>query len=269
LQANNRSGLDARIQNHILSITGSYKDKVEDWDVVNELLVNKAIRGKYGNGVLQQWYGWARQGAGNGAKLFINETGILGQGTEADNKNISDFKTVLNYMRDNSVDFDGIGIQSHFMNHKLDPEAFYNMLDGFKSYGKILKVTEFDMGYELSSGDRNYEAGFTRDIIIAAFSQENTNGFLMWGFFSGSHWLNNAPVFDAGWALKESGRQYIDLVYNKWRTRESGTTGADGSWSVRGYYGDYDITVSVGGVTQTVEAHCYRGRDNTVTVTLE
>jgi GH35 family endo-1,4-beta-xylanase len=280
LQANDRTALDNRIKNHILAITGEYKNKLKDWDVVNELLENHAVRDKYGNEVLKQWFDWARQGAGANTKLFINETGLLGLATTAANSagKASRFKAVLNYMRDNDVDFDGIGIQSHFTSYGLSPgefyntvspEDFYNLLDSFKSYGKTLKVTEFDMGLDISSADRNYEAGFTRDILIAAFSQENINGFLMWGFFSGSHWNANAPVFDSGWNLKESGKQYIDLVYNKWRTRLRGTTGADGSFLARAYYGDYDVSVNTGGKTKTVEAHWYKGQNNTTVIVLD
>jgi GH35 family endo-1,4-beta-xylanase len=265
LQSNNKAALDAAVKAHFAKITGDYRGQMADWDVVNELLNNHAIRDKYGDGVLVDWFKWAREGAGSGAKLFINETGLTGNNQTP----VNNFKKVLNYMRDNKVDFDGIGIQSHFGNDRISPESFYDMLEQFKEYGKLLKVTEFDMGYNISANDREYESGFTRDILIAAFSQENMNGFLMWGFFTGDHWLNNAPVFDANFGLKESGKQYIDLVYNKWWTRESGTTGADGAYSVRGYYGDYDITVSANGKTQTVEARCYKGQDNIITVVLE
>jgi uncharacterized repeat protein (TIGR02543 family) len=282
LQADNRTALDNLIKTHILSITGAYNGKVVDWDVVNELLENHAIQDKYGKEVLKQWYGWAREGAGSGTKLFINETNIWGIASTITpsylTANTAKFKTVLDWMKNNDVDFDGIGIQSHFYNSqvspqdfhdKVMPEDFYNMLNGFGTYGKTLKVTEFDMGEEIASADRGYEAGFTRDIMIAAFSQPDTDGFLMWGFFSGSHWLDNAPVFNADWSLKESGIQYIDLVYNKWRTRTRGTTGADGSCVLRGFYGDYDITVSANGKTKTVEdARFYKGQNNTITVVL-
>jgi GH35 family endo-1,4-beta-xylanase len=272
LQAKNKAGLDTMIKNHFLAITGAYKDKLADWDVVNELLANHAIRDEYGDGVLKDWYAWAREGAGSGTKLFINETEILGLATTEANSaaNIGKFKTVLNYMRANNVDFDGIGIQGHFLKRTVSPEDFYNMLEGFKEYNKTLKVTEFDMDSPGSSAaNRTYEAAFVRDILIAAFSQENTNGFLMWGFWSGNHWRSNAPVFNADWSLKESGIQYIDLVYNKWRTRTRGTTDAEGSCALRGFYGDYDITVSANGKTKTVEARCYKGQDNTITVVLD
>jgi GH35 family endo-1,4-beta-xylanase len=265
LQKDGKAGLDAAIKAHFDKITGSYRGRLEDWDVVNELLNNHAIRDKYGDGVLADWFRWAREGAGSDTKLFINETGLTGNNQTT----VNNFKKVLNSMRDLMVDYDGIGIQGHFGNDRISPESFYDMLEQFKEYGKVLKITEFDLGYNISANDREYEASFTRDILIAAFSQENMNGFFMWGFFSGSHWLDNAPVFDANFGLKESGKQYIDLVYNKWRTRETGVTGADGACTVRGYYGDYDITVSANGKTKTVEARCYKGRDNTITVVLE
>jgi GH35 family endo-1,4-beta-xylanase len=280
LQANNRTALDNRIKNHILAITAAYKNRVEDWDVVNELLENHAIRDKYGNGVLNQWFDWARQGAGAGTKLFINETGLLGLATQAANSaaRAAQFRTVLDYMRDNDVNFDGIGIQSHFTSYglsptdfynRVSPEDFYHLMDSFKTYGKTLKVTEFDMGLDISSANRNYEAGFTRDILIAAFSQENVSGFLMWGFFSGAHWNANAPVFNTDWSLKESGKQYIDLVYNKWRTRLKGTTDADGAFRARAYFGDYDVSISAGGKTKTIEARWYKGQNNTTVVVLD
>ncbi|MDR2480116.1 MAG: endo-1,4-beta-xylanase [Treponema sp.] len=264
-QAENRTALDAAIKSHFGKIAADYKGQLVDWDVVNELLNNHAIRDKYGNGVLIDWFKWAREGAGSGTKLFINETGLTGN----NQLTVNNFKKVLDYMRDNKVDFDGIGIQGHFGNDKISPESFYNMLEQFREYGKDIKITEFDVGYTISANDREYESGFTRDILIAAFSQENINGFLMWGFFSGTHWLDNAPVFDANFGLKESGKQYIDLVYNKWWTRENGTTGTDGAYRLRGYYGDYDITVISGGTTKTVEARCYRNQDNTITVVLD
>jgi hypothetical protein len=58
-------------------------------------------------------------------------------------------------------------------------------------------------------------------------------------------------------------------VYNKWRTRIKGSTGADGTFRARAYYGDYDVSVSANGKTKTVETHWYKGQNNTIVVTLE
>jgi hypothetical protein len=90
----------------------------------------------------------------------------------------------------------------------------------------------------------------------------------MWCFWSGQHWLNNAPVFNTDWTLKESGKQYIDLVYNKWWTQESGSSNTDGVFKFDGYFGDYDISITVNGKTQSVQAKFYKDSSNTITVQL-
>ena len=258
-----RAGIDKRIHEHMLDVAGTFKDNVREWDVVNELLSNNAIRTKYGNGVLVDWFAWARE-ANSEATLYVNETGLIGTNAPR----LKTFRMVLDDMVQRNVDFDGIGVQGHFGNTIVHPMDFYADLEALGSYGKKMKITEFDMGTEVSE-DREYEASFTRDILITVFSQENMEGFLMWGFYSGAHWLQNAPIFDQAWNLKESGRQFIDLVYNKWWTQESGVTGADGKYTVSGYYGDYDITVTANGQTKTVEANCYKGWDNTFIITLD
>ena len=65
----------------------------------------------------------------------------------------------------------------------------------------------------------------------------------MWGFWDGSHWMNDAPLFRQDWTLKPAGQAYLDLVFKQWWTDESLATGADGAASVRGFLGDYDVTV--------------------------
>ena len=305
--AENKSGLDSAIKAHFNKIAGvppdGFRGQVECWDVLNEAMENRAMQNSswYNNGnrysVIKNWFDWAREAAGQETQLFINETGLDAEDTVWENG----FAETLENMQTNDVDFDGIGIQGHFRRHSglnpttksyrenITPESFYQMLGKFNKFDKIMTLTEFDIQCQIivgedqhpdsgvhnddcangTLGDRQWEAGFTRDIMIAVFSHPNMNGFYMWGFWSGSHWESNAPVFNADWSLKESGKQYIDLVYNKWRTRESGITETGGTYNFRGFYGDYDITVSHNGKTKTVQASFNKGGNNSVTVTLE
>ena len=276
--ADDKAGLDTQIKNHFLRITGTglngYRGQVYVWDVANEVLDNHAMRTKYGNGVLKDWFEWAREGAGPDTLLFINETCITGD--PGRRQRTDNFRAVLDWMVDNGVDFDGIGLQSHFDDTVLAGSEFYAVLEELAgAYNKYIEITEFDRRVPGRPRDNpdpgtynaEYEAGFTRDIIIAAFSHPKVIGFTMWGFASQGHWFENGPIFDFNWVLKESGKQYIDLVYNKWRTRESGSSGSDGSYGFRGFYGDYDITVSHDGKTKTIQSHFYKDRDNTITVT--
>ena len=46
-------------------------------------------------------------------------------------------------------------------------------------------------------------------------------------------------------------------------------TDKDGEGSIRGFYGDYDVTVNVGGEEKTVSAAFHKGYENVLTITVD
>ena len=98
--------------------------------------------------------------------------------------------------------------------------------------------------------------------MILSYSLEAMDGFITWGFWDGTLEDDGALLFDEDWSLKKSGEQYMDLVYNKWWTQEAGKTATDGTYTVKGYYGDYLITAEADGKTATVDVTCYKGEGN-------
>ena len=260
--AGNEEGINEYIQNDLIGkMVGDFKGEICDWDVVNETLTNNELRTTYGISMVKNWYDWA-QACDEDAKMYINETSIVGI---SENGKLEAFKEVLDEMVEAQVDFDGIGIQGHFAT-LVSPKAFYDQLCELAEYGKEMKITEFDCILDEHVRDEEAEASFVRDIMILAYSMEEMDGFLMWGFWDGSHWAKNAILFDEDWNLKKSGEQFMDLVYNKWWTQETGETGADGTYTVDGYYGDYLITAEADGKTATVDVTCYKGEGNGNTV---
>jgi GH35 family endo-1,4-beta-xylanase len=99
--------IDAYMQNTIKTMVSDTRDEICEWDVANEVLSNNEIRSKFGNDVLVNWFKWARE-ADADAKLYINETGIVGN---SENGKMAAFKEVLDDMVKRGVDFDGIGIE--------------------------------------------------------------------------------------------------------------------------------------------------------------
>ena len=68
--------------------------------------------------------------------------------------------------------------------------------------------------------------------------------------------------------MDKSGEIYHDLVYNKWWTRETLTSDENGKISLRGFYGDYDVTVTTAdGKMKTVSIPLYKdGESNFVII---
>ena len=250
----NKEEIQNYIKNHINTITADMaKYGVKEWDVLNEACNNKLLQDKFGKEIINEWFNMARESLGNDGMLYYN-----------DFTTNEDLFTLLDTMVKNNVDFDGIGIQSHYRSVVNLEEVidFYNRLD---KYGKRLKITEYDYH---ALGDEILQGNYTRDILIASFAQESVDGFILWGFKGGPD--SKYVLYDDDWNEKPGLKEWQDLVYNKWWTQESGTTSSDGSFSTRGFYGDYDITVTTAdGKTKKVSVPCRKGSDNTITITLD
>ena len=255
-ESGDREALNSILEKHFRDECLEFYGDVNEWDVMNEATYRNMMRSKYGIDEVKLWYDWARKYSHPDTKLYFNETQL--------DENVF---ALLDEMKENGVDFDGIGIECH---RGFSPiEDFYNNLERAAKYGKRLKITEYDL--DMSNPVLQGESA--RDFLIACFSCEAVDGIYLWGFTDAIHWLTQkgssaAILFDKDYKLKYSGQQYTDLVYNKWLTRENGTTAADGSFNCRGFYGDYDITVKSGSATKTVSASFPKGGSGEITVTL-
>ena len=201
-----------------------------------------------------------------GVELFYNEAQYYFDKTHP--SEAKEIRRILDEMAKYNVDYDGIGLQSHYDKANYSMEEISNLYKEFyEKYGKELKVTEYSCAVE----DRYLQAAYTRDVLITTFADPNVTGFIMWGFWDGSNFAKDkSPVYDREWNLKPAGEQMADLIYNKWWTRnENAKTDKDGKATVRGFYGDYDIKVDVNGKTVTDMVSFHKGYDNTLYITVE
>ncbi|MBE7047264.1 MAG: hypothetical protein E7396_07595 [Ruminococcaceae bacterium] len=249
-----------RCESHVKDVIKEFNADITEWDVCNELVKNQKnhvqIREKLGNEFVKMMYDWAREAGGEDMDLTYNETSFDDTYFEL----IDDFVKL-------DVDFDSLGIQSHYDNVMptiSELSALYNKIGS--RYNVPLKITE----YSCNITDNVLQANYTRDIMINAFSNENITEFIMWGFQEGIGWSKHAPIYDTEFNLKPAGKIYQDLVYNKWWTKDAKvTTDAEGKATVRGFYGDYDITVNANGKTKTVMSAFHKGYDNVLEIVID
>ena len=55
-------------------------------------------------------------------------------------------------------------------------------------------------------------------------------------------------MFRRDWSLKPNGGAYEDLVFKQWWTNADGKTATSGTFTTRGFLGDYEIEVSSPGI---------------------
>ncbi len=266
LNASEQQQLRNAISAHIADIAGTFAGQLAAWDVINETRNNHDVMDNLseGNLAMVDWFN-AAQAADPHAKRYINDFGILTSAGGTNTFNQQQYFDTVQFLLNNNAPIDGIGFQAHFTQGDLTgPEAIWTILDRFEQLGLDMQITEFDF----STTDEQLQADFTRDFLTAVFAHEGMDDFLMWGFWEDAHWRPDAAMFNSDWSIKPNGQAYLDLVYSDWWTEENLQTAQGGAAELRGFKGNYEITVTHNGQSQVVLATLTEG-GLTLDVTLQ
>lgn len=245
-----REELIDRMKNHIQTIVGRYKGRVDGWDVVNE-----AIEGD-GSWRESKWYQIIgpeyvelafqfAQEADPEAELYYNDYGVSGK---AKCDGIYD---LVSNLLEKGVKVDGIGLQGHL---NFDIPLISEMeasIQKLSSLGVNLMVTELDMtivpwpsdevtaevslNYELSKEYDPYSEGLP-DSVYQEVMDRYTGFFEMflkhhekitrvtfWGVHDGNSWRNDWPIegrtdfpllFDRNYQMKEGVEDILEMAKN-------------------------------------------------------
>jgi len=233
--------LRREVEQHIREVATAMRGRLDHWDVVNEPFDNHDLLDILGTPIMADWFRLARSIDAK-PKLFINDYAILsGGGGGTPHRDY--YEKTIRQLLDAGAPVDGIGLQGHFGTSLTAPEDLLRILDRFAEFKKPIIVTEYDVVVD----DEELAAQYTRDFYTLLFSHPAVTGVTMWGFWDGAHWKHNAPIYRQDWSLKPAGQAYQELVQKTWHTEGSMQTDAEGRASLRGFRGDYSISVQSGG----------------------
>lgn len=271
----NPATIRARILGHVEAYHAALKDEgIDNFDLYNEPFHERAfIMDKLVGpnptvaaeaAEIAAWFKKAKE-IDPDAKLFFNEYNILNFWTEQD-EDVHEYKALVDAVRDAGGPVDGIGLQGHMdrlrskaqIKRRLDilsapmaPTANYP--DGLP--GLAIEVTELDIhiavggwGGVVPSDELQAEA--FKNVLEGAFEHPAVQGVTIWVMNTGSHWRQNAPIFDVNWNIRPSGHVWIDRVRGTWWTNETGASGFAGAFETPVFKGTHKITVTFNGETQ-------------------
>lgn len=244
---------------------------VTEWDVLNEITLNRDLEMAYGSDpnylTGREVYGEIFQAISElrpNHKNYVNDF-VVFSGAGGLDATIERYHTYIGeILATDGAKLDGIGFQSHIgMSPISIIEVEETLNDFYSRYGLRMKVTEYDIDKKVAP---ETQAAYLADFLTVIFSHPGMDAFLMWGFWDGNHWLNNAPIFNQDWTIKPSGQAFIDKVFKEWWTNERANTTADGTIAFRPFKGTHKITINHGG---TIEEHTLKTADtDTLTLTL-
>jgi endo-1,4-beta-xylanase len=232
--------LRARVRNHIIDEVSATSGQLVEWDVLNEPYSNTELQKILGDEEMAEWFRLTREHDPN-ALLYVNDYGVL---TNAGNDKAHEdhYYMTIGKLIEWGAPLDGIGIQGHFGALLTSTPKIWGILDRFAAYGKRIQITEFDINLD----DEEAQAAYTRDFLHAIFAHPSIDGFLMWGFWEGRHWLPKAAMFRRDWSMKPNAKAFYDTVYREFWTDVEGQTDAEGVVLLRGFKGDYELEAEYG-----------------------
>jgi GH35 family endo-1,4-beta-xylanase len=253
------------VSNHIDDITSRTASLLSEWDVLNEPYDNHYLMDAFGDQVMVDWFEQARKNLPE-HKLYINDYSILSS-AGSDTAHQQHYQDTIEYLYAQDAPIDGIGLQSHFNDVLTDITKLYSIIDRFHLAfpSASIRSTEFDV----STLDEQLQADYTRDFITIFFSHPATVGVQLWGFWAGRHWFPDAALYDLEWREKPNAVVWKDLVFNQWHSQFETKTSSEGTFTGRGYYGEYDITFSHQGVEQTLTFKIEKGAENNIVLTTQ
>lgn len=190
---------------HINTVAGHFKGKIQSWDVVNEAIkvdddMPDGLRKSpwyelIGPEYLDIAYHTARK-ADPKAKLTYNEYGIEND-SEDDSKKRAATLALLKRFKQNGTPIDALGIQSHI--HASTGETYgkgmRELISGAQDLGLEVYLTEFDVNDDgvaeddPAARDRAVAAVYT-DYLNIALENKAVKAVLTWGVSDKDTWLN-------------------------------------------------------------------------------
>jgi endo-1,4-beta-xylanase len=202
-----RAELYARMENHIKTVAGRYRGKVDSWDVVNEVIDedgslrnSKYLQIAQSREYIANAFRWAHEADPN-AKLFINDFNVEAAGAKQDGY----YKLIQDLLAE-GVPIHGVGLQCHISVSWPTVADLRNAIRRFAALGLEVQITELDMSIYANSGEAKKRAD--REVLLAQafkyralfdmFREEARAGNLamvvLWGIADDDTWLNNHPV---------------------------------------------------------------------------
>ncbi len=212
------------------------KDRVVEWDVINHPIAWNGADMLNKRAGLEQLDREVFTLARSLAKLpfFINEDQVFRPGPQCD-----DTFTYIQALNAAGFNVAGLGNQAHFDESYLpSPEHLVAVTDRFAKVVPHQSITEYDI---VTTEDEELAADYTRDVLIAVFSQPSYTSFLFWGFWEGSHWKPEAASWNKDWSIRKRGEVLEEWIGRKWHTEITVKTDAKGAVQWRGFPGWYEV----------------------------
>ncbi|MBQ7386635.1 MAG: endo-1,4-beta-xylanase [Clostridia bacterium] len=284
LDGNDIDAHKAALEKRFAELSERYADVIPSWEVTNETLegVKYPYNAKpvprssfYFEDDFVEWSFRLADKYFPNNRLIINEYLIFNERDFNENRSMY-YMQIERLIKNGITHLDSIGMQYHSFFSKEDEERFacmrydpaylYRVLDRYAKLGKNIQMTEITIpAYSNSAEDEAVQAELIEKIYTVFFSHPAMEAIIYWNLPDG--YAAFAPQGDmtagenkyyAGLLRfdlsKKPAYHVIDEMFNKrYRTNTEICTDSLGRAALRGFYGDYELEITLNGKKYTRE----------------
>ncbi len=182
------------LEDHIKTLVGRYKGRIQYWDVVNEAIDwDGSMRDtlwlqNLGPDYIDKAFEWAHE-ADPDAKLYYNDYGAEGLGDKSDA-----VYELVKSMVERGVPIDGVGLQGHFtLDNAPDAADVAANIQRLADLGLEVQFTEVDVRIEDPVTDEKLQqqADVYWSMMNACVQNPACTGFITWGVTDKFSWINS------------------------------------------------------------------------------
>ncbi len=246
-------------------ISERYGDKIRTIEVINEMWWRDGTTAIYDDPDFVEYAFKTARKYFSANQLGINEVTDAwdGPGRTSD-RYYAEIESAL--LKETPIDV--VGLQYHMFYREeyyfdctrryYNPKHLYKIMDSYSRFNKPIQVTEVTIPcYSNDEENENLQAEALRWLYSIWFSHENTEQIIYWNLIDGyaaftepgnmkggeNYYYGGLVRFD--FTKKPSYYMLKDLIHNVWHTEEKKAF-SDGLTSFKGFYGDYDLEITVG-----------------------
>ncbi len=265
----------APIRRHFQEIATRYDRRIPMWDVVNEALTRRPE-----NVMPPDHLYWAYELADalfpNG-KLLVNET--TGDSWSNFHWEETPFYLMIQNLRLRGARVDGIGLQFHLFSFLeqiferrpflLDSVYLFDVLDQYATFDLPVHISEITVPSAGQVDDaEQVQAKLVRGLYRTWFAHPSVQAIVWWNLADGAAYRDEGQyrggLIDENLAPKPAYEALDQLINREWKTQVS--TKAGKTFSFRGFYGRYRVSVRGASGTKVHEIHLCKDEPNEFTI---
>lgn len=207
---------DRLLRNHIYTVAGRYRGRVDAWDVVNEAVADDGglRETQWLDALGPEYIDRAFEYADDisDADLFYNDYGADGLSAKSD-----EVYDLVSDLVARGVPIDGVGLQLHVFDDLVEPADVAANVERLTDLGLDVHITELDVGIGDAADDREEQAEYYHDVVAAAVDA-GVDTVVTWGVDDGQSWLppigfGEAPLlFDEEFERKPAYDAVVDAL---------------------------------------------------------